>query len=119
MNLVLTQTYLSAHDPRMVTRTWAVVMDEFCSRGSEATRIRHKRVVRSKPMQKIRNKPLVQTTAEDFLEVINAGGNSTLSLLKTLHNNAIGMGRLPCPFSPPRDGRGCENDSGAPLPDPI
>jgi len=51
MNLVMAKTYLAAQDPKLVVRTWADVMQMFCERGKASTRIRHERVVRSKPMQ--------------------------------------------------------------------
>jgi hypothetical protein len=50
MNLVMAKTYLSAQDPKMITRTWADVMERFCDRSNDNTRMRHERVVRTKPM---------------------------------------------------------------------
>jgi hypothetical protein len=34
MNLVMAKTYLAAKDPRIVSRTWAEVMNLFCARGA-------------------------------------------------------------------------------------
>ncbi|HUA39133.1 MAG TPA: hypothetical protein VMA35_12140 [Candidatus Sulfopaludibacter sp.] len=42
-------------------------MEEFCSVGKESTRLRRRRAVRSKAFAPIRNKKLIETTAEDFL----------------------------------------------------
>jgi len=35
MNLVMAKTYLAAKDPKLITRTWADVMERFCQRDSE------------------------------------------------------------------------------------
>ena len=35
MNLVMAKTYLSAQDPKMITRTWADVMVRFCDRKND------------------------------------------------------------------------------------
>jgi hypothetical protein len=48
MNLVMAKTYLAAKDPKLITRTWADVMERFCKRDKKPTRIRHERVVRTK-----------------------------------------------------------------------
>src|ERR1700734_3065560 len=51
MNLVMAKTYLSAQNPKMITRTWAEVMERFCNRSNDKTRMRHERVIRTKPMK--------------------------------------------------------------------
>jgi integrase len=100
MNLVMAKTYLAAQDPKLITRTWADVMQMFCERGKPSTRRRHARVVASKPMQYLRDKKLVETTADDFFHVLSLGGNSTVTFLQTLHNDAVGMGWIPSPILP-------------------
>jgi hypothetical protein len=76
----------------MITRTWADVMEMFCNRGKPATRIRHERVVKTKPMLFLRDKRLIETTADDFFHALSLGTNSTVLFLQTLHNDALGMG---------------------------
>jgi hypothetical protein len=44
----MAKTYLAAKDPKLITRTWADVMERFCKRDKKPTRIRHERVVRTK-----------------------------------------------------------------------
>jgi hypothetical protein len=99
MNLILARTYLSAQDPKMVTRTWADVMELFCNRGSAATRRRNDRETKTKPMLFLRKKRLIETTADDLLYAMSIGTNSTAVHLYTLHNDALGMGWLPDRFS--------------------
>jgi integrase len=100
MNLVMAKTYLSAQDPKLITRTWADVMARFCDRSNPNTRMRHERVARTKPMQFLHGKKLVETTADDFFEALKLGTNSTIAFLQTLHNDALGMGWIPSPILP-------------------
>ena len=100
MNMVLAKTYLAAQDPKLITRTWADVMQMFCERGKAPTRMRHERVVRTRPMQFLRNKKLVETTADDFFHALSMGTNSTIAFLQTMHNDALGMGWIPSPILP-------------------
>jgi integrase len=100
MNLVMAKTYLAAQDPKLITRTWADVMQMFCNRGKAPTRMRHERVVRTKPMQFLRDKKLIETTADDFFHALSIGTNSTIAFLQTLHNDALGMGWIPSPILP-------------------
>jgi hypothetical protein len=39
MNLVMAKTYLSAQNPKMITRTWADVLARFCERSNPNTRM--------------------------------------------------------------------------------
>ena len=100
MNLVMAKTYLSAQDPKMITRTWADVLARFCDRSNPNTRMRHERVVRTKPMQFLKSKRLIETTADDLLEAMKLGTNSTIAFLQALHNDALGMGWIPSPILP-------------------
>jgi hypothetical protein len=102
MNLALGKTYLAAHDPKLVTRTWAEVMADLTTHGRESSQTRSSREMRSKPYDLIRNKKLIETTAEDFKAVLAAGGASTNNYLRRLHNLALGLGWLPWPILPPK-----------------
>jgi integrase len=62
--------------------------------------MRHERVIRTKPMQFLRNKKLVETTADDLFHALSLGTNSTIAFLQTLHNDALGMGWIPTPILP-------------------
>lgn len=100
MNLVMAKTYLSAQDPKMIIRTWADVLQRFCDRSNDNTRKRHERVARTKPMQFLKCKRLIETTADDFFEALKLGSTSTIAFLQTIHNDAIGMGWIPSPILP-------------------
>jgi integrase len=98
LNLNLARAYLAAHDPRMAKRTWQAVMNEMATHGIPTTQERCSRGFRSKAYDPIRNKPLVQTTAEDLLVVVHANGNCVAHYLRRLHNLALDLGWLPWPI---------------------
>jgi len=98
LNLALARAYLSAHDPKMVTRQWQEVMDLMASKGKEVTQMRCANEMKRPPFDRIRNKTLHETSAEDFLAVLAKGGSSTNSFLRRLHNLALGLGWLAWPI---------------------
>lgn len=97
LNLALGRAYLSAHDPRMCTRTWQDVMDEMARHGKPTTQTRCARAMKSRAYDSIRAKPLVESTAEDLLAICHAHGNSVGHYLRRLHNLALNLGWLAWP----------------------
>ncbi len=102
LNLALGRAYLNTHDPKICKRIWEDVMNELSTHGLEVSQIRCRREMRSKPFHLIRCKTLIETTGEDFLEVIRSGTVSTNHYLRRLHNLALGMGWLPWPILAPK-----------------
>lgn len=102
LNIAIAKAYLVGADPKLMGRTWAFVLDQFCSRGKDSTRQRRCRAAKSKTFDPIRNKKLIETTAEDFFAVLNSGGSSTHQILRCLHNLALGMGWLLSPVIAPK-----------------
>ena len=100
LNLAIGRTYLSAHDPALIGRKWSQVMEEFCQRGKEHTHKRRLRAMKSGPFLRLRDKKLVETTADQVREVLRMGGSSTNHFLRCLHNLALGLGWLPAPIIP-------------------
>jgi hypothetical protein len=76
LNLTMARAYLSAHDPKMSTRTWMAVMREMGTHGIASSQERCARMFCSKSFDPIRHKPLVQTTAEDLLSIVHSNGHS-------------------------------------------
>jgi len=97
LNLALGRAYLSAHDPKLCTRTWQAVMDEMMTHGIPSTQTRCMRAVRSKAFDPIRNKPLFETVTEDLLNICKSSGNSIGHYLRRLHNLALNLGWLAWP----------------------
>jgi integrase len=102
LNIVMAKAYLSAHDPKMLERTWQDVMNEFCSRGKQQTQEHRLLVAKRTPQNLLRNLKLVETKADDLLSVLKAGGAMTNAFVRCLHNLALGFGWLPWPILPPK-----------------
>ena len=77
-------------------------MREFCANKKESSRLRLTRAVSRPAFNFIRNRRLVETTAEDFFAVIKSGGVFTRHILRCLHNLALGMGWILAPVIPPK-----------------
>jgi integrase len=103
INMQIARAYVSASDPAALTRTWQFVMDEM-GKGKKgaSTRLRWTRGVAQKPFDLIRNKPLIETRAEHFLDVMATGTVSTNIYLRRLHNFALDMNWLLAPIIPRR-----------------
>ena len=84
----MARAYLSAHDAKMSTRTWAAVMREMGAHGIASSQERCGRTFSSKAFDPIRHKPLIQTTAEDLLSIVHNNGHSIAHYLRRLHNLA-------------------------------
>src|SRR5260221_7452 len=91
INISIAKAYLIGADPKLVERTWDFVMREFCAVKKDSTRLRRERAIKSEAFNFIRNKRLVETTAEDFHAVIKSSGVFVLQVLRCLHNLALGM----------------------------
>ncbi|MDB6016342.1 MAG: hypothetical protein JWR19_831 [Pedosphaera sp.] len=102
LNLALGKTYLSAHDPKLITRTWAEVMADLATHGRESSQHRCRREMQSRVYDPIRNKTLMETTSEDFKTVLATGASATNNYLRRLHNLALGLGWLAWQILPPK-----------------
>lgn len=98
LGLALGRAYLSAHDPKIVERTWSDVMAEIMTHGCEATRNRCERAMRSKALSAIRRRVLIETTSQDLLLLLRQANVSTNHYMRRLHNLALGLGWLPWPI---------------------
>ncbi|HTE88245.1 MAG TPA: hypothetical protein VK639_04765, partial [Terriglobales bacterium] len=97
LNLRLARTYLAATDPLVAKRTWQMPMEELAGTKRGATRERWQRVVKDKAYDLIRDLPILETQAEQFLKVLHTGMVSTNVFLRRIHNFALDMGWLPWP----------------------
>ena len=103
VNLQIARAYLSASDPLMNKRTWRDVMTEMLKAKRDkraATQGRYHVAIKDKSLDAIRNRPLMETRAEHFLRVLEAGKISTNIYLRRIHNYALGMNWLPVPVLP-------------------
>lgn len=98
LNLALARTYLTAHDPRLVERTWKEVMEVLASRGRDSSRDRTQREIQSQFYDTLRTRRLFETASEDFLAVLQEGGVFANNFLRRLQNMALGLGWLAWPI---------------------
>jgi len=97
VNLQIARAYLAATDPQIGTRTWRYVMEEMVKLKRGETERRWLVAVKDKALDTVRDLPVLQTRAEHFLRVLEAGKVSTNVHLRRLHNFALDMSWLPWP----------------------
>ena len=100
MNLQIAQVYLQHGDPALANRTWQSVMEQIVSTKSGSTLTRWQWAIRDKAYDSIRQRKLIETTAEHFLAVLKAGSVATNSYLRRIHAYALGLHWLPWPVLP-------------------
>jgi integrase len=100
INLQIAQAYLRHVDPIMAKRTWQDVMDIMAPLKTGPTQTRWKQAMRDNAFDSIRQQKLIETTAEQFFQVLHSGTISTNMFLRRLHNFAVGMHWLPWPVLP-------------------
>ena len=100
LNLALGRTYLSAQDPALMQRTWQMAIEKYCSIGKDSTRTRKERELTRKTYDLLKRKNIIETTADDFFKVLEAGTASTQHYLRCLHSLAQGLGWLPWDIIP-------------------
>ena len=94
MNLQMGKVYMINADPKSATRVWQEAMDELRSHGKEVSQARCSRELKSTVFNIIRNKPIIETTGEEFRFILERGGAATKNYLRCLHNLALERGWL-------------------------
>jgi hypothetical protein len=102
MNLQIAQVYLQHGDPALATRTWQEVIAQIVAAKSGNTQLRWKSVNQDKALDGLRQRRLIETTAEHFMAALNAGTVSTNIYLRRIHHYAVTMHWLPWPVLPKR-----------------
>lgn len=102
LNLALAKAYFTAHDFKLVERTWAEVMENMALGTKDSTRERIDYAMKSQAFDRIRNIKLIETTTDDLFAVLNSGTVATIKYLRQLHNLALGYGWLPIPILAPK-----------------
>lgn len=100
VNLQIAKAFLFGADEKITKRTWGDVFSSIIQTRNGPTQERWIRAEREEPFKMIRSKTLIETTAEDFLNVLNAGTVSTNVHLRKLHNFALDMDWLPKAIMP-------------------
>jgi len=102
LNLQLARVYLTATDPALAVRTWNDVILEITKTKHRPTQIRWEVARKDPAFDLIRPLTLLETRAEHFLRVLEAGTVATNVFLRRIHNFALDMNWLPCSLIPRR-----------------
>jgi len=102
MNLSLAKVYLRHSDPLVANRTWQTVIDEIIRTKTGENQIRWQVMARSKWLDPLRHRLLIETQAEHLLHVLQCGKVAINVYLRRMHNFAIDMNWLPASVLPKR-----------------
>ena len=102
MNLQIAQVYLQHGDPALATRTWQQVMEQIVVTKRGNNLLRWQTAIKDKAMDPLRQRRLIETSAEHFLAVLKTGVFSTNVYLRRIHHFAVVMHWLPWPILPPK-----------------
>jgi integrase len=94
------KAYLATSDPKIRTRTWQDALDALIETKHGVTQHRWLVAAKEKALNLIRNEIIIQTHADQFLQVLKAGRVSTNVHLRKLHNFCVDMNWLPLPVLP-------------------
>ncbi|HOC01114.1 MAG TPA: tyrosine-type recombinase/integrase [Verrucomicrobiota bacterium] len=94
------KAYLAASDPAIRNRTWQDALRALIDTKQGVTRLRWERAAKEQPFDLIRNTVIIETHADQFLDVLKAGTVSTNVHLRKLHNFCLDLGWLPVPVLP-------------------
>jgi len=83
-----------ASDPAFMLRTWQNVMDQIQTHGRDSTKSRYIRGMKSCAFDSLRQRKLLETTAEDFFAILKNDQMSIGHYLRRLHNLALNLGCL-------------------------
>ncbi len=100
LNLQIAQVYLQHGNQEIATRTWQNVLNQIVATKKGNTKERWEYATQDKALDVIRDRKLVETTTEHFLQVLKKGSVTTNVYLRRAHNYAVGMHWLPWPVLP-------------------
>ena len=100
LSMALAKAYLSTQDKEIAKRTWQDVIDRFCATGKLQTQEHRRLISNRKPQCLLKNKKIIETTADELMGILNTGGVMTNAYVRCLHNLALGIGWLPWPLLP-------------------
>ncbi|HWW01303.1 MAG TPA: hypothetical protein VNZ64_16520 [Candidatus Acidoferrum sp.] len=102
LNLQIAKAYLAGTDSGVSNRTWQNALDALIDLRSGPTKERRQRAAKEKAFDLIRDRVIIETTAEHLFACLKAGTVSTNVHLRELHNYCISMNWLPWPVIPRR-----------------
>ena|ERR1051326_5511647 len=100
INRQIARVYLAAADPEITERTWGEVLAQIIKLKHGATQQRWVTASKDPAFDPIRDLPVFETQADDFLRVLERRRVATNVFLRRVHNFALDMGWLPSPVLP-------------------
>jgi integrase len=100
INIQIARAYLTASDPKLVSRTWQEVMDGLVALKRGTNGLRWERAIHDQGFDGLRQLPLIETRADHFLDVLENGKVSSNVYLRRIHNFALAMDWLLKPVIP-------------------
>lgn len=91
INVQIARAYLTASDPKLITRTWQEVMEALVALKQGTNRFRWERAIDDRSFDGIRRMALIETRGEHFLKVFKEGKVSSNVYLRRIHNFALAM----------------------------
>jgi len=102
INVQIAKAYLAASDAAISTRTWQHVFEHIINCKEGPTKVRWTGASKEKAFDLIRERPVIETHAEELLHVLKSGTVSTNVYLRRVHNFAMDMNWLSWPIIPKR-----------------
>ena len=102
LNLQIAKAYLAGTDSGVANRTWQHALDALIELRSGPTKERWQRAAKERAFDLIRDRVIIETTAEHLFACLKAGTVSTNVHLRELHNYCLSMNWLPWPVIPRR-----------------
>jgi integrase len=102
LNLQIAKAYLAGTDSGVAMRTWQNAVDALIELRTGSTKERWQRAAKEKAFDLIRDRVIIETTAEHLFACLKAGTVSTNVHLRELHNYCLSMNWLPWPVIPRR-----------------
>ena len=100
INIQIARAYLTASDPKLVSRTWQEVMEGLVALKRGTNGQRWERTIYDHNFDGLRQLPLIETRSDHFLEVLEKGKVSSNVYLRRIHNFALAMDWLLKPVIP-------------------
>jgi integrase len=100
INRQIARGYLMASDEKFNERTWRYVLDMVTQQKQGATKERWLKVGSDKSLEKLWDRKLIDTTADELLNILSKGTVSTNVFLRRLHNFALDMQWIVCCIIP-------------------
>ena len=98
--LQIARAYLTASDPKLVSRTWQEVMEGLVALKRGTNGQRWERAIHDHSFDSIRRLPLIETRSDHFLKVLEEGKVSSNLYLRRIQNFALAMDWLLKPVIP-------------------